>query len=50
MEEVIAIKDIDQMLLFIYEKKSQMAKQKKRLSEEFIMLSILERVVENFNL
>ncbi|KAG1137175.1 hypothetical protein G6F37_011420 [Rhizopus arrhizus] len=50
MEEVIAIKDVDQMLSFIYEKKSQMAKQKKRLSEEFIMLSILERVVENFNL
>ncbi|KAG0764254.1 hypothetical protein G6F57_001535 [Rhizopus arrhizus] len=29
MEEVIAIKDVDQMLSFIYEKKSQMAKQKK---------------------
>ncbi|RCH79635.1 hypothetical protein CU098_002060 [Rhizopus stolonifer] len=50
MEEVIAIKDVDEMLSFIYEKKSQMAKQKKRASEEFIMLNILERVVENFNL
>ncbi|KAL7309391.1 hypothetical protein PS15m_011482 [Mucor circinelloides] len=50
MEEVIAIKDIDEMLSFIYEKKCQMAKQKKRSSEEFIMLNTLERVVENFNL
>ncbi|KAG1449079.1 hypothetical protein G6F56_008756 [Rhizopus delemar] len=50
MEEVIAIKDVDEKLLFIYEKKSQMAKQKKKSSEEFTMLNILNRVVDNFNL
>ncbi|KAI8977644.1 hypothetical protein BDF20DRAFT_976144 [Mycotypha africana] len=50
MEEVFAIKDVDEILSFIYEKKSEMVKQKKRSSEEFIMLNILERVVENFNL
>lgn len=45
IKNVIAIKDIDGMLSFIYEKNSQMAKQKKS-----IILNILERVVENFNL
>jgi hypothetical protein len=50
MEEVISIRDVDEMLSFIYEKKSQMAKQRKRSSEEFIMLNMLERVVENFSL
>ncbi|KAG1050696.1 hypothetical protein G6F43_007051 [Rhizopus delemar] len=49
-EEVMSIKDVDEMLSFIYKQKSQMAKQKKRSSEEFIMLNILERVVENFGL
>lgn len=49
MEEVIAIKDVDEILSFIYEKKRQMAKQKKRSSEEFTMLNILERIVGNFS-
>lgn len=42
--------DIDAMLSIIQSFKSNLSKERKRLSEEHAMLDIIERVIENLSL
>ncbi|KAI9251667.1 hypothetical protein EDC94DRAFT_697633 [Helicostylum pulchrum] len=42
--------DVDAMMLSIQQHKSNLSNQRKRVSEEYIILNIVERVAENLNL